>query len=489
MEHLKKILGSGNIYNSQEILGEYSQDQSFVNPIRPGCVVKPGNIENVQDLIKWARDTHTPLVPISSGPPHFRGDSVPSVEGAVIVDLSGMKKIIRIDEQNIQAIVEPGVTFGELIPELEKAGLAPFMPFVPRRTKSVVASLLEREPMKTPRYHWETSDPLGSVEVVYGNGELLRTGSASAPGTIEEQWKIGKAQIGTEGPGTIGFGKLLLAAQGTMGIVTWASMKCKKLPKIKSPFLIPSDDVKQLIELTYKLCWKRLDGECLILNKQNLASILDCDADGIRALLEKLPPWVLVFNLEGGGIMPEEKVEYQEADLIETAHAFGLEPKREVPGASAEKVAETLSRPSLDPYWKLRFKGGAQDIFFITTMDKTPSFIEKVKELAGNYGYPLADIGVYIQPIRQGASCHCEFNLSYDSENSTEAKTVEKFITEGARILADAGAFFSRPYGPWAEIVYERAPHTVALLRKTKNIFDPEGIMNPGKLCFEGVLK
>jgi FAD/FMN-containing dehydrogenase len=50
--------------------------------------------------------------------------------------------------------------------------------------------------------------------------------------------------------------------------------------------------------------------------------------------------------------------------------------------------------------------------------------------------------------------------------------------------LAEEGAFFSRPYGPWSDFAYNRDAQTTTNLRKIKNIFDPKNIMNPGKLCF-----
>ena len=94
---LAKIFGSKNVLDSAKVLEEYSKDMSFVHPIRPRCVVKPKDTDEVQRLVKWANETLTPLVSISSGAPHFRGDTVPSTGGAVIVDLSGIKKIVRID--------------------------------------------------------------------------------------------------------------------------------------------------------------------------------------------------------------------------------------------------------------------------------------------------------------------------------------------------------------------------------------------------------
>jgi hypothetical protein len=152
---------------------------SFVNSIRPDCIVKLRNAADAEKIVKLARETQTPLVPISSGPPHFRGDTVPSVGGAVIIDLSGMKKIIRVDRINRTALFEPGVTFGELIPAVVNEGLRINMPLLPRQTKSVTASMLEREPVIMPTYHWDIADPLQCVEVVFGTGDRFRTG---APG-------------------------------------------------------------------------------------------------------------------------------------------------------------------------------------------------------------------------------------------------------------------------------------------------------------------
>ena len=74
---------------------------------------------------RWSRGPTrpgTPLVPVSSGAPHFYGDTVPSVPGAVMVDLSRMDKIIKVDARNRIAVIEPGVTYGQLQPALAKAG-------------------------------------------------------------------------------------------------------------------------------------------------------------------------------------------------------------------------------------------------------------------------------------------------------------------------------------------------------------------------------
>ena len=158
---LAKIVGKTNIDRKQTTLKEYSRDMSFVYPIRPDFVVKPRNAEEIQQIVNLAKKTQTPLVPVSSGGPHFRGDTVPSTGGAIIVDLSGMKKILHISRKHRTVMFEPGITFGELISAIAKEGLRLNMPLLPRQSKSVVGSILEREPAMMPKYHWDIVRPHG----------------------------------------------------------------------------------------------------------------------------------------------------------------------------------------------------------------------------------------------------------------------------------------------------------------------------------------
>ena len=138
------------------------------------------------------------------------------------------------------------------------------------------------------------------------------------------------------------------------------------------------------------------------------------DTDEIATLRDKLPVWVMFVSCEGYGPMPEEKVAYLEADLRETAAKYGLDVQTDVSGISAEELARLLPEPSPEPYWKLRLKGGFSDIFFLTTLGKTPEFSGIISELTQNQRFPAGNIGAYIQPVVQGTSCHCEFNLYYD---------------------------------------------------------------------------
>ena len=483
-ENLSEILGKGNVSDAQETVGTYSQDHSFNRPLKPRIVAKPHNVQEIQKLIQWANENNTPLVPISSGPPHFRGDTVPSTPGAVMVDLSGMKKIIHIDSRNRMAIVEPGVTYTELQPVLAQSGLRLSSPLMPRSTKSVIASLLEREPVIIPRYQWAMLDPLRCLEIVWGDGQKMTTGEAGSAGTLEEEWAKKFAQVAPAGPGQTGFYKFASAAQGSMGIVSWASLKCELLPQIHKLFFVPSHKLNNLLNMAYAMLRIRFGDELLLLNNWNLAAMLGKDANQIKSLAEQLPQWMLIVGIAGRDTLPEEKVAYQEKDISEMAQKDGLQLLPAVPGASGDEVLQAMLNPSPEPYWKLRHKGGCQDIFFLTTLEKTPEFVSTMYNVAESFGYPTSEIGMYIQPVHQGASCHCEFDIAFDRNNPREVSRIKELYIKASEELLQKGAYYSRPYGIWADMAFNRDAQTTAVLKKIKGIFDPNNIMNPGKLCF-----
>ncbi len=482
---LIQIVGAGNVSRDQATLNEYSRDTSFVNTIKPEYVFKPRNTDDVEKLVNLARETLTPLVPVSSGPPHFRGDTVPGIGGAIIVDLSGMKKIIRIDRKNRVAMVEPGVTFGELIAAITKEGLRLNMPLLPRQSKSVVGSMLEREPVIMPKYHWDIADPLACVEVIFGTGDMFRTGAAAGPGTIEEQWAAGGSQKEAAGPAQASLYRVIQGAQGTMGIVTWASLRCELLPGLEEPFLVGSSQIDKLFELVHWLIRLRLVNECFVLNNANLAAILAKKwPDDYQDLRDALPHWMLFFSIAGYDYMPEKRVSYQIKDMMDITQRAGVEPVQGMGRASANEVLKVVHQPSEEPYWKLRHRGACHDIFFVTVYNKLPGLIGAMYDMADEAGYPASDMGVYLQPIVQGTNLHCEFNLFYDPESPRESERVRELSASAIKKLMDRGAYFSRPYGESTSVIMNRDAATVAALRRVKMILDPDNVMNPGKLCF-----
>jgi FAD/FMN-containing dehydrogenase len=478
-------LGREKIIDDPATLESYSHDQSFVPSIKPRLVIKPANANEAQAIVNWANQTRTPLVPVSSGAPHFYGDTVPGAPGAAMVDLSGMRRIIHIDRRNRMAMIEAGVTYGQLLPELAKAGLRLPPPLLPRANKSVVASLLERQPTIVPRFQWSILDPLRCIEVIFGDGNMLMTGDAGSHGaSLEEEWELGFAQQSPSGPQQIDFYRLVAGAQGSMGIVTWASIKCQVLPQVHKLFIVAGQKLEELLDFAYKVLRFRFGDEFFLINGADLASILGKNEAEIKARRAKLPAWMVITGITGGSVLAEERAAFQEKDIREMAQQLGLELLPAVSGAREGEILEALLRPSGEPYWKLGFKGACQDIFFITTLDKTPQFLKTMYSLMEEAGYPASDAGVYIQPVHQGSSCNCEFSLPYDPGKAAEVTLVKDLFTRASARLMNQGAFFSRPYGMWANMAFNRDARTTATLKKLKEVFDPNHIMNPGKLCF-----
>lgn len=480
---LERIVGDNDVLDDPDILTQRSKDLSFAPGARPRCLVRPADAAEVQRLIKWAAEAAVPLVPVSSGPPHFRGDTLPGEEGAVVVDLGNMKRIVRVDRKNRVAMIEPGVTFADLIPALAAEGLRLNMPLFPRRTKSVVASMLEREPVIMPLFQWDAIDPLSCIEVVFGSGDVFRTGSAAGPGTIEEQWRAGQAQVNPMGPGQTDFARVVQGAQGTMGIVTWATNRCEALPTLREPFFVGAEKIEALVDFVYRLLWLKLPNECLILDSADLAAAMTRSPDEHRAMREALPRWVLFFCLAGCHYFPEERLAYQKNDMFAAARQCAIEPVKSISGVSADAFLARLASPSEEPYWKLRPRGSFQDIFFLTTLDRVGTFTDLFFAMAKDSGLSSSDIGVYVQPMVQGSSCHCEFTLFHDAADDRRTAAAG-LLKHASGALLDAGAFFSRPHVPWADMVFRKDGATVSALKKAKSIFDPKGIMNTGKLCF-----
>ena len=155
-----------------------------------------------------------------------------------MVDLSRMNKILRIDRRNRMVVIEPGVTYAQLQPELAKEGMRITPPLYPRANKSVIASLLERQPTLITRYNYSLPEPLRNCGVIWGDGTRFFTGEAGwGPADLEGQWAAGGRQVDPKGPAQTDFYRLLTGAQGTLGIVTWASVKCELLADPKKTAL------------------------------------------------------------------------------------------------------------------------------------------------------------------------------------------------------------------------------------------------------------
>ena len=483
---LATIVGKENVSDDAGLLNLYAKDQSFAAPMMPLLVVKPENAAQVQELVKWANETKTPLVPVSSGAPHFKGDTVPSVPESVIVDLSGMNKIISINRQQRMAVIEPGVTYEQLQEALAKEGMTLSTSLRPKANKSVLTSVLEVEPRLNCLHQFNYTEPIRCTEVTFGDGNQIFTGEAgNGAKDLEKQWEQEKWQVHSNGPQMVDMLRMVLQAQGSMGIVTWASLRCELLPTIKKMYLLPAKKSTDLEAFTYKVIWSRFGDKLYMMNRAYLANLLGESSEKITDLKAELPNWVAAVGISGDILLPELKVSGQEQDIADIAKLAGLQFLSAVPGATGEEVLSKSINPSGDKYWKQTYKGAFQDIFFITTLDKTSIFIDAMYALAIEAGYPTEDIGIYIQPQHMGTSVHLEFNLPYNPDNAKEVKKVKGLYEKASREMSKLGGYYARPYDIWAGIQLNKDAQSYEILKKMKNIFDPNNIMNTGKLTLK----
>jgi len=225
-QELIHAVGAENVSDDAATLKSCAFDYSLVTGTSPDFIAYPRNKAEVREIVRIANGHRVALVPVSSGPPRFHGDTLPS-RGGIVVDFSRMRQIIKLDTVSRYAMIEPGVTYGELVPALERQGMKLNAPLAPRANKSVLTSCLEREATLIPKYQYDYMDPLLTLEVVYGSGDEFRTGSASGPGPPES---LKADKVNPWGPGAIDYYRLLSAAQGSMGIITWLKSRTEVVP-------------------------------------------------------------------------------------------------------------------------------------------------------------------------------------------------------------------------------------------------------------------
>lgn len=467
--------GPERVYGDSPTLDRYSRDFSLSPSGRPDWVIKAKSVEEVQYVLKVAQSYHIPVTP-SSSRVHFYGGTIPR-RGGIVLDLTEMDRILEIDELNRRVRIEAGVTWENLSKNLGERGLRVMMPLLPHPLRSVITDLLEREVITNTVY--EYGEPLQGMEVVWPNGEIFRTGSASVTGYPDSM-----AQgVNPSGPG-IDFYRLLQGAQGTFGVVTWANIKVEFLPKINKLFFIPLSDISRGMAFLSKVLRLRIGQECFLLNRKNLSLALNMDRKDMDE-----SPYALIIVLSGFRRYPEMKIGYEEALLRGVAKEEFPEflLLEEIPhGPSSNEFVSMLRNPWSNPetYWKHQGGRGWQSLFFITRPSHVKKFIELVGRIVVSYGYNQEEMGIYLQPIEHNRACHLGFDLFYDPGNDSEREKIRRIYREGVERCLAEGALFTRPYGEASTLVFERAPEYARALKRVKAIFDPLHLMNPGKLCF-----
>lgn len=461
---------------SASVCDVYSTDTDTRSGFSPCAVLYPQTIEDLRRIVRWANDTRTPLVPVSSTGPRRRGDTVPRVREAVVVDLSGMNRLVHADNRDKIAIIEAGVDFGSVDELLQPHGLRAFRPLMPRSGKSVIASYLDREPIINADVHWDPADPFGGTAIISGGGEMTLNGSAALEGTLREQLERGHRHMVTFGPGNVDLTRVVQGSQGSLGMMGWAAIYCERLPQVERSVFLCSDTPDPVLSAMREAVHRRICTTAFVADAVQLAMLLDLGPE----VAESLPAWTFFATQAGYVHAAERKVAWQRADLEAIAARHGTSLETDLVGATADDLADNLRRSRLTSY-RDRWFGAHKELFFLHPISSVEQMIKTQQEHLGHSALHGKPVGTYIQPLAQGTFVHVERVMPHARDADVEHEW--RALAETSLI---AGAFFSRPHGVCRDLAFVRDDGSAArMIGAAKALLDPHNVMNPNRFILQ----
>ncbi len=484
IQKLNDIVDKSDIITDTERLNElYCKPILDGGSITPKAAVLPKNTDQIIELLNYLKTVKNinVIVISSTTSPKFLNDTI-SMENTIIVDLHEMKDIIFIEKRNRVCVVEAGVTWEELIPRLKEQGMRPLAPLLPRPGKSALASALDREPHLIPKKQFDISDPLLCMEVVFGNGEMFRTGEAAGPRSLEENRKFGGALTNPIGPAQTDIFRIIQGAKGSYGVVSWISMQIDEIPEKRIVNFIEMDNIEPLTEFLYAVVRRRWIDEAFIINDNLFKTIFSTVSSPVKK-------YILVYAINGyADFFPDDKISYQFESSNEILKNLGIEAKDNIAGITQKDIEPILDGNTVDPHPKFNDKEIAIDVFYNTTLDKLQDHLSSSEVILKKHDFPLERTNIYLQPVIQARSVNVEFSLLADrpdSENQDfSIEKVKEICKEIAQNVASKGGFFSRSYNLINDIAFSRNDAFTDGLKKLKRIFDPDNIFNKGQLIF-----
>jgi 4-cresol dehydrogenase (hydroxylating) len=211
----------------------------------PAAVVAPGNVEEVQAIVRIANETQVPLSPISTGKNNGYGGAAPRLTGTVVVDLGKrMNRILEVNERFGYALVEPGVSYFDLYKYLQDTKSCLMLDCPDLGWGSVVGNTMDRGVGYTPygdHFLWQTG-----MEVVLPTGNVMRTGMGAVPGS--NTWQLFPYGFGPYPDG--------LFTQSNFGIVTKMGIALMQRPPASMSYLVTfenEDDLAQIVDIMLPL--------------------------------------------------------------------------------------------------------------------------------------------------------------------------------------------------------------------------------------------
>ena len=450
---LEAISGKDKILKDD--FAKYASDETEDLVFMPDAVLKPENAKEISQILKFCNERNIPLT-VRGGGTGLSGGALP-IEGGVVLSMERLNQIINIDERNLQARVQPGVITQVFQQAVIEKGL--FYPPDPSSRGSCFIGGNIAHNSGGPRAvkYGVTKDFVLSLEVVLANGEIIETGA-----------NVLKNSTGYN------LTQLIVGSEGTLGIVTAITFKLIPYPQMNKVMLAPFFDPEKACEAV-----------SAIFRAGIIPSALEfMERDAID--------WTLQFKTDIAlKISPEEQAHL----LIEVdgndEHQLQLECEKIFEVLEKYECGEILfaeSESQKADVWRLRrsvaeaVKSNSvyKEEDTVVPRAELPKLLKGVKEIGKKYGFKSVCYG-----HAGDGNLHVNI-IKGDLSDEVWKNEIPKGIREIFRLTVNLGGTLSGEHGiglvqkPYMDIKFSEMQ--LQLMRDIKKVFDPKGILNPGKI-------
>lgn len=454
LDELQRIVTRQFVFTDQDTLLAYSHDQTEDLSFPPQVVVKPQSAQEISDILKLANEHKIPVTPIGAKT-GLSGGAL-SVFGGVGLSLERLNKIIEIDEKNLQVTTEPAVITQVLQEAVLEKGL--FYPVDPSSRGScfIGGNVAENSGGARAVKYGVTKDYVLNLEVVLPTGEIIWTGA----NTLKNSTGYNLTQ-------------LLVGSEGTLGIITKIVLKLLPENKYNVLMLVPFFQAEQACEAVSEIFRAGITPSALEFMERDA---IDWTMKFVEASLEIKPEVQAHLLIEVDGNNPE--ILFEDAEKI--VHVLQKYNTDEILFADSEEQKNTL--------WKLRRAVGeavkSNSIYkeedTVVPRYELPKLLQGVKAIGKKYGFQsicyghAGDGNLHINIVRG--------NMSEENWRTQVPKGIREIfeltvLLKGTLSGEHGIGFVQRSY---MDIAFNQTQ--LDLMKGIKNLFDPNNILNPGKI-------
>ncbi len=451
IKEFEELLGKNRVLSEAEELLCYSYDATS-KEFMPDVVVFPLNSNEISNIVKLCLKYNTPVVGRGSGS-GFSGGSLP-LKGGVVVSFTKMNHILEIDEENMFVTVEPGVINADLKSYLAEKGY--FYPPDPASYEfsTIGGNVAECSGGPSAVKYGVTKDYVAALELITGDGEIINTGSKSVKDV--SGYNLTQLMVGSE---------------GTLGLFSKITLKFLSNPEANSLILVSFDDIGNGFNAAISLL--KLRNRPSMLEFMDKSSIESVKSYFKSDIIKIEGAFLFIIEADGSRLEVGESVAEYEKILKEFSPVFLFSSGSEEEKRVIMEARKAIS-PSLRKYGDLKINN---DIAVpINKIIEMLSFIEKVSK---TYNVPIINFGHF-------GDGNIHVNIMLNKDDADMVKRGEKAKFEILKKTAEAGGSLSGEHGIGLEkkefMKLKYNDYYMNILKNIKKVFDPQNIINPGKI-------